>query len=183
MQEAVIFLAGRHHHLGAIGAGELHRQVPHPAGGGQDQHPLPRLESAVLEQPLPGGEPGQRQGRPLLEADAVKLDQFPLANHYALGIAAARQRETDHAAHPVPLGQGADARADLLYHPRHVITRRPGQLVLVLGRRPAEPGPGLGIDGIDPGITDAHPDLPLGGHLVERRVELKYRGVAECGNL
>ena len=73
--------------------------------------------------------------------------------------------------------------ADLLHHAGDVIARGPGQLVLVLGRRPAEAGPGLGIDGVDPRKADAYPDLPLGGHLVQGGVEPKYRGVAECGNL
>lgn len=41
VQEAVVVTARRRHHLGAIGAGKLHRQMADAAGTGQDQHPLP----------------------------------------------------------------------------------------------------------------------------------------------
>ncbi len=52
--------AGGSHHLGAIGAGKLHRQMADATGTGEDQYPLTALEAAVLKQPLPGGETGQR---------------------------------------------------------------------------------------------------------------------------
>ena len=183
VQEAVVVRPCRDHHLGPVGGGKLHRQMAHATGTGQDQHPLTALEGTMFEQSLPGGEPRQRQCRPLLEADPVELDQLVFARHHRFRIATGRQGKAHHAAHLIPFHQGGDIGADLLHHAGDVITRGPGQLVLVLGRRPAEAGPGLGIYGVDPRKADAHPDFPLGGHLVEGGVEPKYRGVAECGNL
>ena len=171
------------HHLGAIGAGKLHRQMADTAGTGEDQYPLTALEAAMLKQPLPGGKTGQRQRRPLLQAHPVELDQLTLACHHRLPVATGGKGKTDHAAHPLPLDQRGHTGAQLLYHAGDVITRCPGQLVLVLGRRPAETGAGFGIDGIDPRKADAYPHFAIGWHLIEGRVELEYRGVAEYGNL
>jgi hypothetical protein len=47
--------------LGAKVLGELHGQVPDPAAGGMDQHPLPWLQLGGVDQDLPGGEAGQGQ--------------------------------------------------------------------------------------------------------------------------
>jgi hypothetical protein len=44
----------------AARAGELHGEAADAARGTVDQHALVRAEPAVVEQPLPGGERGQR---------------------------------------------------------------------------------------------------------------------------
>ncbi len=106
-----------------------------------------------------------------------------LVRHHGFSVTTGSKGKTDHAAHQIALGQRGYTGTHSLHHARHVVTGRPGQLVLVLSCSPAKTGPGLGIDGVDPRKADAHPHFAIGRHLVERGVELEYRGVAECGNL
>jgi hypothetical protein len=49
-------------HAGAQLAGELHRDQPDAARGAVDQDGLARLEVSVVEQALPGGQPGDGHG-------------------------------------------------------------------------------------------------------------------------
>src|SRR5262249_42559580 len=82
--------------LGADPVGELHSHRPDPAAGAVDQHRLSGLEVAVVEQRLPGREPGLR--------DRSRLDEI---DRRRLRCQAATSIATYSAAHPS--GRGAPA--------------------------------------------------------------------------
>ena len=53
--------AGGGDDIGAARLGDLHRQVADAAGRRMDQHALARLQAAMADKALPGGQSGQRQ--------------------------------------------------------------------------------------------------------------------------
>src|SRR5262249_60018301 len=59
--------------MGAGPASQLHRDRPNPAARAVDHHGLSRPEVAVVEQRLPGREPGLRDRRGLDEIDRRRL--------------------------------------------------------------------------------------------------------------
>src|SRR5829696_4074601 len=59
--------------MGAGPAGELYRHRPHAAAGADNDHRLPGLEAAVVEQRLPRREPGLRDGGGFDEIDRRRL--------------------------------------------------------------------------------------------------------------
>ena len=58
-------------HLSAPVQGQVDRRHPDPPGGGVHQHPLARLESGEVVQPVHGREVGDRDRRRLLDGQAV----------------------------------------------------------------------------------------------------------------
>ena len=66
-------------HVRAARAGELHGEPADAARGTVDQHALARGEPAVVEQPLPGGERGQR------DRGALGVPERPRPGHQQLG--------------------------------------------------------------------------------------------------
>src|SRR5262245_3200628 len=70
-QERVLGPAGGADHVGSARLGDLHRQVPDPSGGGEDQHPVARLHAGGLDERLPGREPGERERTGLDVAEPV----------------------------------------------------------------------------------------------------------------
>jgi len=59
--------------MGAALARELRREVTHAAGRAVDQDPLSRLETTVVEEPLPRGQPRHRDRRAL---DVIEACRF-----------------------------------------------------------------------------------------------------------
>ena len=117
-------------------AGELHREAADAARGTVDQHALARAEPAVVEQPLPGGERGQR------DRGALGVPERPRLRHQQLGghrrvvgrdAVAVERREREH----LVAGRDAgDAGPDFLDHSGELVGRdrrqavdRPFQLV------------------------------------------------------
>ena len=83
----------------AARAGELHGERADSAGGTMDQDTLVWAEPAVVEQPLPGGERGQR------ERGALGVPERPRPRHQQLGgerrvvgcdAVAVERREREH---------------------------------------------------------------------------------------
>src|SRR6266705_1871567 len=70
----VLDLSGRRRadHIGAAPACELCREVADTAGSPVDQHSLSLLQAAVVEEPLPGCESGERDGCALDMAERAR---------------------------------------------------------------------------------------------------------------
>jgi hypothetical protein len=94
--EINLALAADADHLRSEGFGKLHRVGPDPSGGPDDQHPLSGLNAPSL-QTLYGGQPGDRDDRRLLEADAGGfVDEVVLPGRRVLGEGPSGDAETPH---------------------------------------------------------------------------------------
>ena len=60
----MLLRARRPEHVGTSRLRDLHRQVPDPAGRGEDEDALTRLDVRGLDERLPGREPGERERAP-----------------------------------------------------------------------------------------------------------------------
>jgi hypothetical protein len=68
-------------HMRAAPARELGREMSDAAGGSVDQHSLAFLQAAVVEQSLPGGQPGERDRRALDIGERARLRRKHLDRH------------------------------------------------------------------------------------------------------
>jgi hypothetical protein len=116
-------------HVRGRRAGELHREPADAARGTVDQDALAGLEPAVVEQPLPGGERGQRY------RGALGVRERPRPGHQQLGghgrvvgcnAVAVERRKREHLVARRDIG---NARADLLNHSGKLVGRDRGQAV------------------------------------------------------
>src|SRR5215472_16536240 len=74
-------------HVRADGFGDLHGEPANASCSGVNQHSLPRPQSSLPKQRLPGGERGHRNCGGFLVAKSLRLArQRTLGNHYILGV-------------------------------------------------------------------------------------------------
>ena len=109
--------------------GDLDRDMADPAGATMDQHPLARLHPRPIDQPLPGRDRDQRQGRRLAEAEAARhTRQHPRIRPDIFGIGAVDGFHAPRRAeHPVADRKSGNAVAQRHHHARHVTTQHTRQ--------------------------------------------------------
>ena len=156
-QEVVLGGARGADDVRAARLGDLHGEVADAAGGGVDQHPLPRPDVGGVDQGLPGGERGQRQrGRPATWSRPAGLrGEGAGGAGDVLGVGAGAVRVGQHAEDLVARLEEGDAEADRLDDAgdvpaederRLAAGQPPAAAVLPVGRvdaRPRAPGRGL----------------------------------------
>ena len=174
-QERVLGRARRPDHVRAARLGDLHRQVPDAAGGGEDQHALSGLDVGRLDERLPGRQPGERQRAGLDVAEPVR-DPRELARGRGdvLGVGGRLAREARHPEDAVSGLEARHAAADLLDDAGDVPADRERRLAEEAAARPDLP-----VDRVDAGR--AHADEHLGrARLGPRHLgELEHLGPAE----
>ena len=67
----MLLAAGGADHVGPAGLGDLHRQVPDPAGSRVDEDPVALSDTRGVDKGLPSGETGQRQAAGRVVAERI----------------------------------------------------------------------------------------------------------------
>ena len=153
--------------------GDLHREVPHPAGRAGDEHPVARPWRAVQVQALPRRHAGHRQGGGGHGVDAVGHgQQVLLAGQGQLGEGRpARAHDEVADAEPGhagshPLDRPREVRARLAPQPARVAPGQPHH------RRDA--GDDVPVGGVDAGRVHAHQHLALAGRRLRHVLEVEH---------
>ncbi len=183
------FLArcGRHHGESGMAA-ELDRHRADAARAADDQQGPAAVAAAIelvghaLEQQLPGGERGQRQGRGFGEIQRARLARHQSFIHQVHLCVAARPGDIAGVVHLVPHLERGHLGADGQDGARGVETEDAGRRVFALARTPQ-----LGIDRVDRHCLHAHQQvLPLRGggrgqfDVFQRAGILDRQGVAQA---
>jgi hypothetical protein len=135
--------------MGAPAAGELGRELPDPAGGAVDEHPLALPQPAVVEQALPGVQRHQGDGGALEVAERAGLGGEQGGRNGGVVGGGAVPVEPDQRVHGLADAHALHALAEGRYHPGELVggdRGKPvdGPLELVPGdRRRVHPHEGL----------------------------------------
>ena len=95
---------------------DLHREMSDTSGGTVDQHATVLVDATRINEGLPGGEPGQREGSGLVIEALWFRYEYAGRSDGVLGVGAVAVREGQHAEHRVAGLIDGHARA----HSRHV---------------------------------------------------------------
>lgn len=147
---------GRRGHVRTHGHRDLHRQMSDAARARMDEHALPRLDLAMHDQPLPNGQPGQRQRARLRIRHAIR-DMHHLVRRGCDMACVGRRlpRKAWHAEHPVTRCKSRDARPDGQHTPHHIPPHSEGRIA----QQRKIPRPHHRIDRVDACCRHLHQNL------------------------